>query len=35
VGYKYSSNSCKTCLLAISTAYLTLERHLLPHTSIP
>jgi hypothetical protein len=35
VGYKYSSNSCKTSLLVISIAYLTLERPLLPHTSIP
>jgi hypothetical protein len=35
VGYKYSSISYKIWLLAISTAYLTLESPLLPHISIP
>jgi hypothetical protein len=35
VGYKYSSTSCMIALLAISTAYLTLESPLPSHTSIP
>jgi hypothetical protein len=35
VGYIYSFISCKMGLMAISTAYLTPESHLLPHTSIP
>jgi hypothetical protein len=35
VDYKYSSILCKVALLAISTAYLTLESPLPSHTSIP
>jgi hypothetical protein len=35
VGYKYPSISCKIALLAIWTAYLTLESPLPSHTSFP